>query len=172
MTDAPTDRSALALEHAMGLLDGAEASEALRLVSSDPAFAADVAGWSARLAGLDATAAPVAPPPDLWARIERALDAPAPLARVTRPTRTQNTRSVWSSLPAWRIATATAAAAALALLVWTVAFRPAPTPVLVAVLLSDSDRPGAVVNVLPDGRTYLVRIPEQVGHLFRNEVGR
>lgn len=157
MTGGPVDRGALAMEHAMGLLDGAEAAEARRLETSDPAFGAAVADWRTRLAGLDATAAPVTPSADLWSRIEATLDrAPARTAAPAGPATGRRRRALWSNLAVWRAATATAAAAALALLVWTAVPRPAPTPVLVAILLTDGDRPGALVNVLPDGSTYLV----------------
>lgn len=55
------DDDMLAAEHALGLLDGAEAEAVRRRAGSDPAFAARVAAWQARLAPL-ASLAPVPPP--------------------------------------------------------------------------------------------------------------
>jgi anti-sigma-K factor RskA len=45
----PSDREALAAELALGLLDGPEWAEALRLCLSDPEFGAEVGAWSLRL---------------------------------------------------------------------------------------------------------------------------
>lgn len=90
----------LAAEHALGLADAAARVEA------DPAFAAAVDAWRARLLPMMG-AAETPPPPELWAKIAGAIPAavhaPAPPAPRT---------------DRWRIATfvASAAAAVLALL--------------------------------------------------------
>lgn len=52
---------ALAAEHALRLLDGAEAEAAARRAATEPAFAARVAAWEARLAPLAGDLAPVEP---------------------------------------------------------------------------------------------------------------
>jgi anti-sigma-K factor RskA len=54
---SPPDREALAAELALGLLEGADRAEALRLCLSDPAFAAEVEAWGLRLSPLLGTIA-------------------------------------------------------------------------------------------------------------------
>ena len=66
--------------------------------------------------------------------------------------------ALWRSLAFWRVAGLAAAAAALALavgLAWT-SSRLAERPVLVAVLLTDDNRPAAVVNAFADGNADLI----------------
>ena len=72
MSDAQ-DRDLLAAEHVLGTLEGDERAEAERLLVVDPGFARAVAAWQQRLAPLAVHAAPVAPPADLWQRIERSI---------------------------------------------------------------------------------------------------
>ena len=48
----PPEQDLLAAELALGLLDGTERAEALRLCLSDPAFARAVDAWSIRLSPL------------------------------------------------------------------------------------------------------------------------
>jgi len=66
--DLPRD---LAAEYVLGVLDAGERVEAQRLAATDPAFAADVAAWQARLAPLD-SAYGEEPPPD---RVRQAVEA-------------------------------------------------------------------------------------------------
>ncbi len=68
-----TDRDWLAAEHALSLLDGEALAEARRLQSSDPAFAADVARWSLRLAPMLDEVSPVEPPARILQAIEQRL---------------------------------------------------------------------------------------------------
>jgi anti-sigma-K factor RskA len=68
------EQAALAAELALGVLEGEERAEALRLSLSDPAFAARVRKWQGRLDPLGDGFAE-APPPDLWPAIEARLDA-------------------------------------------------------------------------------------------------
>jgi len=97
----------LAAEHALGLADES-AREA-----GDPAFAAAIERWRARF---DPLLGPErAPPPDLWARIERKLPANDPGRRdPARP---------------WRVATFAASAVAAVLLGVVVLQPTAETPV-------------------------------------------
>jgi anti-sigma-K factor RskA len=72
MDDALTpeeERSALAAELALGLLDGDERAAALRLCLSDSAFAEAVAAWEARLAPLHGQWAEVAPRDAVWTAV-------------------------------------------------------------------------------------------------------
>jgi anti-sigma-K factor RskA len=77
MSEGPelNDAEAFAAEHALGVLSAAERAEAERRMATDPAFAADVDAWRARLAPLTLALAPVPAPAGLWPRIERALPA-------------------------------------------------------------------------------------------------
>ena len=77
MSEGPelNESEALAAEHALGVLSQAERAQAELRMASDPAFAADVDAWRARLAPLTLSIAPVPAPPGVWPRIERALPA-------------------------------------------------------------------------------------------------
>ncbi len=81
----------LAAEYALGVLDGAARAAAAQRVAREPAFAAMVAAWEARLAPWAAEIADIAPPPQLWERIAAALPAPIPPRA-----------SLWQSLAFWR----------------------------------------------------------------------
>jgi len=134
------DRDGLAAEYVLGTLEAREAAEVERTLPADPALAEAVARWEARLAPLATLAVPEAPPPDLWARIEGALEPSPKLAvpwwrRLTDP---------------WRMGAigATAVAAGLALFMFA---RPAPAPLMMTVLLTDRDQPAWLVQADRDG---------------------
>jgi anti-sigma-K factor RskA len=154
----------LAAEYVMGLLDGDERHTAERLSEDDVDFQAAVARWQAQLTELDATAAPVAPGDELWSRIETGLDrAPSPLrvedpALPVIPSPRAAFAALWRSLPFWRIAGIAGAFASLllALGVGLLATRAAREPVLIAVLLTEQNRPAAVVNAFANGSAELI----------------
>ncbi len=77
MSEAPdlTEDEALAAEHALGVLNARERAEAETRMARDPAFAADVEAWRARLAPMLESIEPVPAPVGLWPRIERLLPA-------------------------------------------------------------------------------------------------
>lgn len=76
MTDDLTpEQVALAAELALGVLEGEERAEALRLTLASPAFAAQVRDWQTRLEPLGEAFAE-APPPDLWQAIDARLGTP------------------------------------------------------------------------------------------------
>jgi anti-sigma-K factor RskA len=160
------DRDRLAAEHALGLLEGEERRHAENLIASDVAFQRAVAQWQAHFAELDETAAPVPAGEDLWQRIEGGLTPQAETVRATdaSPVVVPDPRTaliaLWRSLPFWRIAglAGSLAAVALAIGLAIVANERARQPVLVAVLLLDANRPGAVVNAFANGRAELVPI--------------
>jgi anti-sigma-K factor RskA len=83
-TPEPPRREDLAAELALGLLDGEERAEALRLCLSDPGFAAAVESWGLKLAPLLADIPAAAPPPPVWTAIEARLDASPPAGVVRR----------------------------------------------------------------------------------------
>ena len=86
--DIPDD-DALAMDFALGALDGTALRAAELRLRRDPDFAADVVRWQADLTPLIDAVAPAAPPPAVWAAVERELfrtavaaaAAAAPVAR-------------------------------------------------------------------------------------------
>ncbi len=141
--DDLTPDAALALDYALGALDGPELRAAELRLRRDPAFAADVARWQAELAPLADTIAPAAPPPGVWQSIERELfrDAPsraaAPVALVPRAL------ALWRGLA---FGASAVAAIAVALLVVRPGAPPAaPQPALLAASMATTDTAKAVV---------------------------
>lgn len=64
------EHQALAAELALGLLEGAERAEALRLTLSDPGFATEVEAWRHRLSPLFDTVGAIPPSLRVWKTIE------------------------------------------------------------------------------------------------------
>jgi anti-sigma-K factor RskA len=148
----PEDLDMLAGEYALGVLDVAErrAVEARRL--SEPALAAAIVRWEARLAPLAETIPPVAPPDSLWARIEQALPQSAPVADLVEALRRRAQR--------WKIGALAGAvlAACLALgLIDSETQRLAAPRNFVAVLQRDANSPAFVVAVNLTTRELTVR---------------
>ena len=87
MSDAPLtpedDDDALAAEYVLGVQDLAERAQVAARIKADAAFAARVAAWETRLAGLNDGFAEVPPPADLLPRIEARL-FPQPATRSRR----------------------------------------------------------------------------------------
>jgi len=113
-SDAMPDRSAMAAELALGVLGGAERAEALRLMLADPAFAAEVEAWRARLAPLYDGFAETPAPAGLMERIDSLIDAEQ---AAERPAPVVAPLSAKAGGNGWKIATfaASAVAAVLAL---------------------------------------------------------
>ncbi len=139
------ERDALAGEYVLGTLNAAEA----RAVRDDPTMAPLIAAWEARLAPLHALAAPEAPPPDIWARIERSVAAPQ--AAPSRPA-----RAGWFTR-FWAIGS-TAVAAGMAVLM--VVNRPVPPP-LMTVLLTSREAPAFLVEADRGGEIRLAALNNQ-----------
>lgn len=132
----PAEREAMAGEYVLGTLDAASALEFEAAMQSDAALRESVARWEAQFAPLLALAAPEAPPPDLWSRIERTLGR----GNVPRPAKPGRWDRIWRG---WAIG-ATAVAAGLAALLLT---RPAPeAPGMMTVLLTQRDQPAWIVE--------------------------
>jgi anti-sigma-K factor RskA len=112
----PDDFETLAAELALGVLEGEERTRALKLKLANPAFAAAVEAWSARLEPLCEDFATTAPPA-LWSAIDRRLGDQS----------TAKVVPIERQLRAWRWGTigSTAIAAGLALVLL---FRPVPPP--------------------------------------------
>lgn len=154
------ERDRLASEYVLGLLDPEETRRCEERLARDAGLVVQVDLWRARLAELDATAVPVTPDPALWPRIEAALAKPAARAASPVPARPARFTHWWGSLGLWRGYGLAASAALLLLALGTahLARQAAQAPVLVAVLLSDQNRPAAVVNAFRDGRTELLAL--------------
>jgi anti-sigma-K factor RskA len=117
MAEVLEDFDPTAGEYVLGVLDAEARAAALARSQADPAFAADVAAWEARLTPLAERVAEVIPPPAVWRRIALQLGVD-PGAR--RPRLTE-------SVGFWRgVAGASLAAAAACLLALVVVPRPAP----------------------------------------------
>jgi anti-sigma-K factor RskA len=123
-SDPMPERSALAAELALGLLEGAERASALRLMLSDPGFAAEVEGWRGRLAPLYDGFADIPAPAGLMSRIDSLIDAEASAEGIAMlAPRAAGQRS-------WKIATfaVSAIAAVLALALVLPRSQDAPAP--------------------------------------------
>jgi anti-sigma-K factor RskA len=146
MSDAP-DHDLLAAEYVLGALEGDEASEARRLLETDPAFAAAVRDWERRLTPLAAGVSPVAPSPELWDRIE-ATTAPSTVVPLAFRRR----------LRIWQASTGAALALAASLAAFVLLRSPplarvavlTPTTGGVPVLLATAE-PNGVLRIRPDG---------------------
>ena len=115
--------------------------------------------WRERLSDIDATAPQQQPGDALWSRIEASLPkAVAPRPAIAAPGLAAKLSSLWDSLGFWRPAGLVAAMASLVLALGLgFAMREAARqPVLVAVLMTEANQPGAIVNVHADGRTELL----------------
>lgn len=163
MTPEP-DREIVAGEYVLGLLDGAEKEAFERRMAGDAKLDAAVARWQARLAPIDATARAIEPSTGLWQSIESGLDrAPARSPAVaSQPALGARLSRWWDSLWLWR-GTALAGIAAALLLAFGLASaldRARRQPVMVAVLLTESNVAAAVVNTFADGRVELLPLQD------------
>ncbi len=68
-------RDALAARYALGVASDTERGVAERLLSEDRSFGDRVAEYEVLFGDLDESIEPVTPPPGLWERIERSIDA-------------------------------------------------------------------------------------------------
>jgi anti-sigma-K factor RskA len=165
--DTRATREELAIDHALGLAEGAELERAERLETTDAVFRALVADWRERLSVLDATAPERPVAASGWARIEAALDAPAPVRRPLAAPESPSEgvlASLWKNVGFWRPAAMAAGLAAVVLgagLARNIAAGP-DKPVYVAVLQTGEGRAAAVVNAFADGTVNLVPL-EQIG---------
>lgn len=88
-------------EYVLGTLDTNERARFERLVEADPEARDLAAFWRERLRPLDEVAAPVAPPDDLWQRIERVLPEIEP---GTTPANDNRLGALRRSRNGWRFA--------------------------------------------------------------------
>lgn len=155
----PQEREALAGEYALGTLDARTARELEEAMATDPALRRAVAAWEERLAPLTTLAPGEAPPPNLWGRIEAALDGAALAAPDAAAAPRPRWRELWRSLELWR-ASALGAGAVVAGLAALLLLRPVagPEPRLMTVLLTSRDQPAWVVEARRDGAIRLAAV--------------
>ena len=160
----PAERDALAGEYVLGLIEGADCAAAERRHADDPDFAGAVEAWRSHLAEVDATATPIAPPADLWSRIEAGIAGLLPSAAAA-PMTTGNASVMrsrfadwWNSLFVWRGAAFAGALATVMLAIGLIGAldRARRQPVMVAVLMTDASIAAAVVNTYADGRVEML----------------
>jgi anti-sigma-K factor RskA len=138
----------IAAEYVLGVLGAEERREVERRLLTEPALAADVAFWEARLGALTDTVAPVEPSPELWRRIETAV-GPSPASPP---------RGLWQNLAFWRvvgIGSAALAAASIVALAYLGTVPSARVP-LMATLGGAGGQPNFVAAVSADGTSITV----------------
>jgi anti-sigma-K factor RskA len=174
MTDSFTpdeDRDLVAAEYVLGLLEGQALMDARGRAANDPAFAAAIADWEARLAPMAEGFAEVAPPAHMWARIERALEAQA--AGGDTVVRLERREKLWRGWAAGM--TAVAAGLALVLALGIAQPDPPPSvpraeqrePALFASLASEDGSAALAVAFEPERGTMVVtpaRLEGAAGH--------
>lgn len=155
----PDERDAAAGEYVLGTLSAEDHAQFVAALAGDPALRAAVYAWQDRLLALSAAAAPVAPRPQLWPRIDAALGAAAPRAAPVRP---RERAPWWQRLSLWQGLSGVAVAASLVLavlLVQRLAEPPAGARYL-AVLQSPDDKTTGWVVELQGGTLRLVPVAD------------
>ena len=144
----------------LGLLDREGRAAAEARMAEDAEFREAVDSFSARMHALDLTATPAAPPSDMWKRIEAAIQsspreqrAPAQVVSLPPPK---------SPSPAWRWL---ALAASLFLGVGLGYFggeltRSQPRPVVLVVLNTQENAPGAIFEAFADNSVRIVPLQD------------
>jgi anti-sigma-K factor RskA len=143
----PDGGDALAAEYVLGVLGAAERRAVEQRLAQEPALAAEVRFWEARLSGLADAVAPVAPPPAVWTRIEAAIavDGAAP-----------GRASLWRSLALWRGLTAASASLAAVSIAALAYVALAPRAPLTATLGNSAGQPNFVAAVTATGNSLMI----------------
>lgn len=149
---ADDDWEGLAGEYVLGTLDASERAEVEARMEREPALAAAVASWAARMQPLADLAGESEPPAAVW---------PGVLARIRQSAGADPHRVVLleRSVRRWRVATATAAIAASILAVVLISDRqvePPPGTSYVAILGGEGGQPAFVASV--DTRAGTIRM--------------
>ena len=136
--DNPTLRELLAGEYVLGLMPSRARARFERLMAGDAALARLVGEWAERFQPIDAIAPAQKPPP----RVKRTI-----MSRIA-PVQGRAPRGSWvDSLRLWRgLAAAATVAAVLALVI---ALRPAPAPIVVAILNDQNGQPVWIATLTP-----------------------
>ena len=142
MSDQP-DNDLLAAEYALGSLEGEERLTAEHLLATDAAFARSVAAWQQRLMPLASQVSPVAPPADLWQRIEANIP----------PSTTVEVLPFRRRVRFWQGTTVAALAIAASLAAFIVLHQPRPREI-------------AVLSPISGGAPLLIATAERNGDLI------
>lgn len=171
----PEDLNLLAGEYVLGTLSAAARARVAQRLASDPALQRAVADWEARLLPLTGLAEPIAPPAQLWTRIDASLQAAdgaqasAPAAHshshspaaspAPRPAPARPSRNWWNHLGLWRglAGSGFAMAAVLAAVLVTRVAPQAVPPQFMVVLVAPQDKaPGWVVQASSPSALQLI----------------
>jgi anti-sigma-K factor RskA len=144
------DIEAVAAEYVLGTLDGAERTAVAARRQREPALDAAIEAWERRLSPLASAVPSVAPPAELFARIEQRIDGAVAPHVIDLSRRLQRWRAAAIGLGAL------AASLALALGLSETVLRGEPTN-FVAVLQKDAASPAFIVTVDIDSRSLTVR---------------
>ncbi len=155
LPDDPDELSMVAAEYVIGTLDARDALRVERALAGNAALRDLVQRWERHLAPLNTLVPQEAPPPDLWARIERAV-SPAretPRAAASKP-------SVFLRLwQGWALG-ATAVAATMA---WLALVPPQAAPRMMTVLVSDASQVAWMAEVDRGGGLRLAALGGPLG---------
>jgi anti-sigma-K factor RskA len=165
----PGPDATLAAEYVLGTLDLDEAETARHRIDSDPAFAAEVGAWEARLSPLLTLFPTLLPPATLWARIEDSTGGGGGREpeRAAKPAN-DNSLSWWRATALFGLAAAAALAGYIVLAPPTqptlAVLTPyaTPTPVLLAVAGPHGSiliRPTAAIKIASDRDLELWQMP-------------
>jgi anti-sigma-K factor RskA len=148
-TIEPGDGDLVAAEYVLVVLTASQRHEVDQRLTAEPGLAAEVAFWEERLSGLTDAVDPVRPSPEVWSRIEAAVDADVDTPRA--PT-------LWHSLTFWRSVSAGTAALAAASLgaLAVIGFAPEAHPPLLATLSGGSGQPNFVASVTAEGGNLVI----------------
>ena len=154
----PKDPDLLAAEYVVGLLTSEEMHAVEAEAIANPALAASIMSWQARLHPMTEAVPPVPPPAEVWQRLEAAIGP----VRASEPL-PPRPRWRWGSASAWRgaligaVCTAAIGGAILVPKRWT-------SPPEVAALLSPDDAdPAYKVEMSADGIATVVAINPNAG---------
>jgi anti-sigma-K factor RskA len=154
------DIDALAAEYVLGTLDAATRTAVAARRQREPALAAAIVAWEARLAPLEAGVTPVAPPPGLKAEVLRQIAAKAASAGSAAGAPPALIVDHKRRAARWRAAALSASALAAAMAGF-VAYREILRPPLprsfVAVLQKDAQSPAFLMTVDVENRAFTVR---------------
>jgi anti-sigma-K factor RskA len=147
----PDDRAAAAGEYVLGTLSAEDREIVEVALATDAPLRAQVYAWQDRLLALSAQAAPAAPSPGLWTRVERSVDAKI-VPRAT-PSAPQARAPWWQGVRLWQGISAVAVAASVFLAVRVLVPPPDNAGArYVAVLQSPDNRSTGWVVELNAGR--------------------
>ena len=148
------EKLALAGDYVLGLLDEDARAHFLQLAAADLELQAIADRLAARMAALDATAAPAPLSDELWSRIEARLDQPAlePPTNIHAFSTKQRARP-----PLWLpMAASVLVALGAGYLAGTLTSRE-PQPTVIAVLLNEADAsPAVIIEAFADNSVRLV----------------